>query len=72
MYMSLTVPRPAHRGKSTLNPTGIYGSISAAQNCLSLTWNAVTAHLNGNSAPNCLRMAFHDAGTYSTVTDTGG
>ena len=61
--------------KSALNPVGIYGSITHAQTCLSLTWTLtqrVLASTPGNPAPNCLRMAFHDAGTYSTSTDTGG
>ena len=43
-----------------------------AQTCLSLTWTAATQQMRGPSLPNCLRMAFHDAGTYSTVTDQGG
>ena len=64
--------RRLSRAKSRLDPS-IYGAVpTAAQNCLSLTWNAVRQALSADSAPNCLRMAFHDAGTYNTATDTGG
>eukprot|EP00798_Chlamydomonas_sp_ICE-L_P018619 gene18619-25134_t len=58
--------------KTTLDPAAIYGDIAHAQDCLSMTWNAANQNLRGQTIANCLRMAFHDAGTYQTDTDEGG
>ncbi len=35
-------------------------------------WEAAAKKLKGPAIPNCLRMAFHDAGTYNKTTDDGG
>nr|UBZ25213.1 L-ascorbate peroxidase [Chlamydomonas sp. UWO 241] len=61
----------ARCAKTKLNP-GMYGSNTAAQACLDLTWAEASQRLRGQTVPNCLRMSFHDAGTYSTATDEGG
>ena len=45
-----------------------------ARKCLDIAWAVAKSQLKGNpgSAPNCLRLAFHDAGTYTTSSDEGG
>eukprot|EP00798_Chlamydomonas_sp_ICE-L_P011847 gene11847-14952_t len=68
-WLALT---PSAWCKTTLDPTAIYGDIAHAQDCLSMTWNAANQNLRGQTVANCLRMAFHDAGTYQTDTDEGG
>lgn len=63
---------PLIRAKTSLDPVGIYGSIAQAQACLSITWRTARQQLGGPVAANCLRFAFHDAGSYQTSTDQGG
>ncbi|KAG1664184.1 hypothetical protein FOA52_011362 [Chlamydomonas sp. UWO 241] len=63
--------RPAWAA-STLNPVGIYGSITEARNCLNLVWAQAALIVRGPTVPKCPRMAFHDAGSFSTATGEGG
>ena len=65
---------PNNRGKTALEYVGIYGSEVQARHCLDLAWSAVLQRYANNrgAAANCLRMAFHDAGTYSNSTNAGG
>ncbi len=51
---------------------GLYGSITDAQACLTIVWNSAQRRLKGPAIPNCLRLAFHDAGSYDSVLDVGG
>ncbi len=46
-----------------------------AKKCLRITWQLAIERYgdSGSSvAANCLRMAFHDAGTYNKQSDKGG
>lgn len=63
---------PRTRSKTKLDPTGIYGSIEHAQECLNIAWNMANSKMKDDTIANCLRMAFHDAGSYQTDTDEGG
>ncbi|KAG1674464.1 hypothetical protein FOA52_003069 [Chlamydomonas sp. UWO 241] len=65
-------PKPV-KGKTALNPTFLYGSVPQAQACLDRVWDEATLMLNRDAeVSNCLRMAFHDAGTYNATADEGG
>ena len=48
--------------------------VQHARKCLDIAWAVAKSQLKGNpgSAPNCLRLAFHDAGTFTTSSDEGG
>ena len=49
-------------------------AIQLAQKCVDIAWAAASAKLSANagSAPNCLRMAFHDCQTFNNDADAGG
>lgn len=56
---------------SVLDPVGIYGSLEAAQQCLQTTWIQAVQSIFDDPA-SCLRLAFHDSGTYNKNTKKGG
>lgn len=48
-------------------------SMQHAQHCLNVAWDLSEKHMpDPDTRSNCLRFSFHDAGSYSTVTDQGG
>ncbi|KAG1659761.1 hypothetical protein FOA52_004416 [Chlamydomonas sp. UWO 241] len=68
-----TLPPPTSRPKPKLDPVRIYGSNRNAKRCLDVAWGVAESHMGDPAVrSNCLRMAFHDAGSYNTTTGEGG